>query len=843
MLGDWVEDQASDMMISAGTDRFSGPKGDEPVDWVFTLRDNESHEQGGSAMSISEELVIETCERLEEVLDLLGDYLEGSAAKCHEQASEVVDSIVEYEGLFNAKFDSPARKNKAEEEFEKLNLYSGDANDTFIAVLRVKKVTGTSEKEVLKKVCKKLTSGDRDLVFIQNITSIGELFNFLIARQSREELAGARKQSSLSRVVATNSSKGKGSIEDTSSRKFERTKQSNLAFSRRCYVCGLQGHMARDCNQIVVRRSNASTYHSFSGLTSEGNRSEGKPWRRDPNAMDVDLIVEENFSVFQLCDSTIAPVNVAAVKILAKISSTPVWLQLDTGAGLNIMGRAMADKLGLGPGVPTPRRIRPVGLHESFEKGISSDCSEAERGDLEKLITVYEGVFAETLEDLGAAEVEACDFELLDNRPIKQKPYRIAHSLRNEVNEQLDEMIRKGIVIPSESPYCFPMVVVRKTERPMDVDVVLATREKDIDSTSGEELQDAMWRSHIQLHEMAESTSSLEWITLLGGQLPSRGEVWCPDEISEWQRDQLQTGGGWKGELGRSALACFVGYLDHYNRAIGRSPAELVYGKRLMTPAIWGNESITSLESLEGTVFDETDWLNKSVTFRKQAYEQSVKNKNALVQTYQPKQGWRQFEVGDKVLYYKGTTDSGFGPIVDVPNEVTRIFGSGVYKITLRKGGKIPSSAVRLKKYLEPYEGTRSITSLESLEGTVFDETDWLNKSVTFRKQAYEQSVKNKNALVQTYQPKQGWRQFEVGDKVLYYKGTTDSGFGPIVDVPNEVTRIFGSGVYKITLRKGGKIPSSADSAAEGHSTEEPPKNGTIQIEFKRRGQRLKGGD
>ncbi|OMJ28402.1 hypothetical protein AYI69_g2123 [Smittium culicis] len=139
--------------------------------------------------------------------------------------------------------------------------------------------------------------------------------------------------------------------------------------------------------------------------------------------------------------------------------------------------------------------------------------------------------------------------------------------------------------------------------------------------------------------------------------------------------------------------------------------------------------------------------------------------------------------------------------------------------------------------------GDESITSLESRERTVFDETDWLNKLITFRKQAYEQSVKKKKPLVQNYQQKQGLEHFEVGVKVLYYKGTTDSGFGPIVDVPNEVTRIFGSGVYKITLRKGGKIPSSADSAAEGHSTEEPPKNGTQQIEFKRRGQRLKGGD
>ncbi|OMJ28404.1 hypothetical protein AYI69_g2125 [Smittium culicis] len=42
------------MVISARTDRFSGTKGDELVELMFTLRENESHERGGSAMSISE---------------------------------------------------------------------------------------------------------------------------------------------------------------------------------------------------------------------------------------------------------------------------------------------------------------------------------------------------------------------------------------------------------------------------------------------------------------------------------------------------------------------------------------------------------------------------------------------------------------------------------------------------------------------------------------------------------------------------------------------------------------------------------------------------------------------
>ncbi|OMJ27041.1 Transposon Ty3-G Gag-Pol polyprotein [Smittium culicis] len=239
---------------------------------------------------------------------------------------------------------------------------------------------------------------------------------------------------------------------------------------------------------------------------------------------------------------------------------------------------------------------------------------------------------------------------------------------------------------------------------------------------------------------MAISTSSLEWITLLDGQLPSRREIWGPNKTKISHTPVVAYRHQANGQVERMIQSlkqtvkklvavgkeswdevlwhALLTVRTTTNRAIGKSPAELVYGKRLMTPAIWGNESITSLESLEGTVFDETDWLNKLVTFRKQAYEQSDKNKKALVQTYQPKQGLRQFEVGEKVLYYKGTTDSGFGPIADGPYEVTRSLGSGIYEITDGKGGKIPSSADRLKKYLEPYEGTRVIRT-QPLKDTV----------------------------------------------------------------------------------------------------------------------------
>ena len=49
-----------------------------------------------------------------------------------------------------------------------------------------------------------------------------------------------------------------------------------------------------------------------------------------------------------------------------------------------------------------------------------------------------------------------------DQRPIKKKPYRLPEALKPTVQEQIDEMLRKNIISPSDSPYNFPVAVVPK---------------------------------------------------------------------------------------------------------------------------------------------------------------------------------------------------------------------------------------------------------------------------------------------------------------------------------------------------------------------------------------------
>ena len=54
--------------------------------------------------------------------------------------------------------------------------------------------------------------------------------------------------------------------------------------------------------------------------------------------------------------------------------------------------------------------------------------------------------------------------ELLDEEPFKEKFWRIAPFLLDEVREHLQEMLVGGAIRPSQSPWCNAVVLVRKND-------------------------------------------------------------------------------------------------------------------------------------------------------------------------------------------------------------------------------------------------------------------------------------------------------------------------------------------------------------------------------------------
>ena len=84
--------------------------------------------------------------------------------------------------------------------------------------------------------------------------------------------------------------------------------------------------------------------------------------------------------------------------------------------------------------------------------------------DVEQLLRQYSGLFATKNSDLGRTSVVKHNINTGDARPVKQPLRRIPAHMTKEVNSQNDEMISKGVIEPSTSPWASNIVLVKKKD-------------------------------------------------------------------------------------------------------------------------------------------------------------------------------------------------------------------------------------------------------------------------------------------------------------------------------------------------------------------------------------------
>ncbi|OMJ21502.1 Retrovirus-related Pol polyprotein from transposon [Smittium culicis] len=136
------------------------------------------------------------------------------------------------------------------------------------------------------------------------------------------------------------------------------------------------------------------------------------------------------------------------------------------------------------------------------------------------------------------------------------------------------------------------------------------------------------------------------------------------------------------------------------HRSIGKSPAEIVYGLSLLTPAIWENQALLVPQGDENFLESRNKIISEVLpTYRQAAYNTGVKSKHIEANYYNKKVRKRIFNLGDKVLKslaepYSALSDRNVGPF-----EVTEIKGDGVYEITDEHGNADNVHSDRLRKY------------------------------------------------------------------------------------------------------------------------------------------------
>ena len=83
----------------------------------------------------------------------------------------------------------------------------------------------------------------------------------------------------------------------------------------------------------------------------------------------------------------------------------------------------------------------------------------------EQIIEMHEllGSFGDVLTDVpGRTNLTEHTLEVTSEVPIRQKPYRLPHSVKAEVEKEIQQLLDMGIIEKSSSPWASPIVVVPK---------------------------------------------------------------------------------------------------------------------------------------------------------------------------------------------------------------------------------------------------------------------------------------------------------------------------------------------------------------------------------------------
>lgn len=94
-----------------------------------------------------------------------------------------------------------------------------------------------------------------------------------------------------------------------------------------------------------------------------------------------------------------------------------------------------------------------------------STFNEDQKSELMDLLWEYEDIFARKGKPLGCTNLIEFEMELKEGaKPFRAKPYRSNPKLRKELSDQVQELLKQGIIRPSTSNYCSPVLLVTKPD-------------------------------------------------------------------------------------------------------------------------------------------------------------------------------------------------------------------------------------------------------------------------------------------------------------------------------------------------------------------------------------------
>ncbi len=91
-----------------------------------------------------------------------------------------------------------------------------------------------------------------------------------------------------------------------------------------------------------------------------------------------------------------------------------------------------------------------------------TELNEAQAAQVAKLLCNYSEVFSSSPNDIGLTNLVEHKIKLQDSTPIKQPARRKPIHMRDEEKRHVQDLLKRGLIEPSESPWASPTVLVRK---------------------------------------------------------------------------------------------------------------------------------------------------------------------------------------------------------------------------------------------------------------------------------------------------------------------------------------------------------------------------------------------
>jgi len=107
-----------------------------------------------------------------------------------------------------------------------------------------------------------------------------------------------------------------------------------------------------------------------------------------------------------------------------------------------------------------PEHLRVLFLQTVEENHLSSDVA----AELKDLLIQHEQTFAKDSTDFGYCPIVEHDIDTGEARPIKQSPRRPPLAAREAEDEILNDMLKTGVIEPSNSPWASPVCLVKKKD-------------------------------------------------------------------------------------------------------------------------------------------------------------------------------------------------------------------------------------------------------------------------------------------------------------------------------------------------------------------------------------------